>query len=532
MASRSESSRPFENGRLNKGAAAPVIRRLVVAEEDSKTRLMRRQVPAWLISGLIHVVLIAAFIIFDKMTHKDAAATPKREPPTSTVVDEKKEKEVDLTIPDLGLDAEVPAAVEVDRVAEVNVEGPVDKSEATGLPDHKMEFAAQTANLGQLTNNLADPGSANPAMDGIVGVGAMGSGGALAMPGLNGRSGATKELLLKSGGGNSETEAAVARALIWLAKQQNTSGGYWEYDGSHKSDRIAATGMAILPFLAAGETHMKGKKYQATVLKGLEYLKSQIQPSGQFRGAGMYSHAIAAVALCEAAGMTRDEKMKQAARMAVKFIVDAQGSDGSWGYSAKSEGDTSIVGWQLQALKSAKLADIAVPQQCLDKAIVFLDAVSGDSGATYGYRTKGASHTLSAVGLLCRQYISGWTNRNGILARGVEILWTKFPPRENDFEMYYYYYATQVVHFFEGQVWHRDWNPKMQSMLLGKQMTEKNGAKPADVGSWPRDNGSIGSACGKLGTTCLCCLTLEVYYRHLPLNKRDAGGLGALEQGN
>ena len=37
-------------------------------------------------------------------------------------------------------------------------------------------------------------------------------------------------------------------------------------------------------------------------------------------------------------------------------------------------------------------------------------------------------------------------------------------------------------------------------------------------------------SCGRLGTTCMTLLTLEVYYRHLPLYKRDTGGLKELER--
>jgi len=78
------------------------------------------------------------------------------------------------------------------------------------------------------------------------------------------------------------------------------------------------------------------------------------------------------------------------------------------------------------------------------------------------------------------------------------------------------------------------WNPVMRDMLVGMQVTEKSpNPKQADIGSWPKDNHFIGSECGKLGTTCLCVLTLEVYYRHLPLYKRDAGGgIVELERGN
>jgi hypothetical protein len=402
-------------------------------------------------------------------------------------------------------------------------------NENAGLPNHDKDFASQTANLGNLTNSVADPGSLNPATDaGVIGVGQMGSGGNLALPGLQGRSGATKEKLLRAGGGNDLTEAAVAKALAWLAKQQN-SAGYWEFDGGSKADRIAATGMCLLPFLAAGETHKTGKKYRTHVEKGLAYLRSQIKPDGHFGTAGMYSQAIATVAVCEAAGMTQDDTYKRVAKSAADFIVKAQAGNGSWGYSAGEAGDTSIVGWQIQALKSARLAGIAVPDKAFKQAESFLESVS-DSGATYGYRTKGSTHTLTAVGLLCRQYM-GWGPRVSQLARGIQWMWNGYKPVETDWNMYYYYYATQVFHFFGGPEWHKEWNPAMQKILLDKQITEKTPqAKAGDVGSWPKDNGFIGGSCGKLGTTALACLTLEVYYRHLPLYKRDSAGLQELDK--
>jgi len=521
---------PAENGKLGRGAPAPVIRKLVVASEDGKSRLLKRQVPAWVISGLIHVVLIASFIIFDRFFVKKDDELKAKQEPTSTKMDEKPEKDIDLTSPDLGLDSDLAAAVEVEKVADFNVEAPSVDSETSGLPNQEKDFASQTAVLGALTDSLATAGTVDPNANGSTIMGMGGAGGSMSMPGMLGRSGATKEKLLKSGGGNDETEAAVARALMWLAKQQNISGGYWEYDGSAKSDRVAATGMCLLPFLAAGETHKTGKRYKGNVLSGVNYLKGQMKQTGQFGNAGMYSQAIATIALCEAAGMTRDDSVKKVARQAVDYIIAAQAGDGSWGYSPGTAGDTSIVGWQIQALKSARLADIPVPQKAFDQAIIFLDSVSPDSGATYGYRSKGSSQTLTPVGLLCRQY-TGWSPRKAELARGIDFMWDKYPPKETNFDIYYYYYATQVFHFFDGPKWHSQWNPAMQKLLLTKQITEKSpGSKAGDIGSWPKDEHHIGNGCGKLGTTAMACLTLEVYYRHLPLYKRDNGGLAVIDK--
>jgi hypothetical protein len=193
------------------------------------------------------------------------------------------------------------------------------------------------------------------------------------------------------------------------------------------------------------------------------------------------------------------------------------------------------VGWQVQALKAAQLSkDLVVPDGAVNKAIGFLDKVSsGSRKAVYGYNTPaGAPGTaLTAVGLLCRYYVSKWGPGNAGLAEGVDGLMKKGPkaaPAKPD--MYFYYYATQVVHFNDGPEW-KDWNEGpmkdgkrqggMRDWLIGLQ-SKKEGTP--NSGSWDPDTGSIGGSCGRVGTTSLSLLTLEVYYRHLPLYKRDGGG--------
>ena len=84
-----------------------------------------------------------------------------------------------------------------------------------------------------------------------------------------------------------------------------------------------------------------------------------------------------------------------------------------------------------------------------------------------------------------------------------------------------------ICKFWKGPDWHKFWNPKMRDLLI--DMQDKSG-DDAKRGSWQKDMGHIGSQCGRLGTTCLALLTLEVYYRHLPLYKRDSGGLADLEK--
>lgn len=350
-----------------------------------------------------------------------------------------------------------------------------------------------------------------------------------------GRFGEAKAKLLKEGGGTAGSERAVALGLEWLAKQQKQDGG-WEFEPKFKENRAAATGMALLCFLGAGETHKTGDKYKDTVKKGLNYLMKACPPvddpnEGRI-SANMYEQAIATIALVEAYGMTRDKELKPYAQAAIDHIQRAQGANGSWGYAANTDGDTSIVGWQIQALQAAKLSkDIVVDDNVIKSAIKFLDAVAaGERKSMYGYGDSAGAQpgtSLTAIGLLCRYYIDGWRPTHPGMVDGVTGLLKNPPAGKGGVKnIYYHYYAAQLVRFYEQEEWN-SWNegPKaadgtrkggMRDWLVKAQVREKG----ANNGSWDPENGIIGSSCGRLGTTAMCVLTLEVYYRHLPLYKR------------
>jgi hypothetical protein len=530
----SETSKPVETVAPKPAAAAgaSVIKRVQVAEESSHDRFMKKHVPAWVVSGAIHVVILVTAIVIGRMGGREVKAS---EEIIQAVVDQQQpeEKKEDLTNPDEGIDSSIRAAVEVDRVEENNVKDVV-RDEPPGVQSATettpMDVLAQ-AGIGD-TADLGVTGT-----DGAFKMGDGGSNGFSMSPGFKGRSGATRDKLVREGGGNQGSELAVARGLVWLARQQRATGS-WVYDGTSSGCSASATGLALLPFLAAGNTHkeFKGNTYRAVVEKGVNHLISLQNPNGSFRSAApqyMYAHAICTVALCELYGMTGDKRILYPAKLATEFIIKNQGANGSWGYQPGGEGDTSIVGWQIQALKSAEMCkDIPVPKAVLEKARKFLDGVSDpkDSAkSTYGYREgPGAAGTaLTAVGLLCRYYMDGWGAAHPGMVAGVEGLIRRNPPTQNRFNMYYYYYATQVVHFHEGDAWHKEWNPKMRDMLVRMQV---NGKGPNVDGSWDKDSGMMGSHCGRLGTTCLSLLTLEVYYRHLPLYKRGNDKRADFEQ--
>lgn len=345
-----------------------------------------------------------------------------------------------------------------------------------------------------------------------------------------GRDPSVRSRLLEQGGGTNETEAAVARGLRWLSRYQNRDGSWslhafhrapgavGDEDGLGQESDVAGTALALLPFLGAGQTHRDGE-YKSLVLKGLNWLVGQQKKDGDLRGSGigdMYAHAQAAIVLCEAYAMTRDPQLREPAQKALDFIVRAQHPAGGWRYDPGQAGDTSVLGWQLMALRSGKMAYLRVPDRVFAGASRYLDSAQADRyGGRYSYLPGGgATPTMTAEALLCRQYL-GWPRDHQGLKSGAYYLLNEHRPGPQKLDtsmpwFYYIYYATQVMHHMGGDFW-RQWNDAMKKTLLTSQ--RKTGSV---AGSWdPLDQ--FGRQGGRIYTTALAICTLEVYYRHMPL---------------
>jgi hypothetical protein len=347
--------------------------------------------------------------------------------------------------------------------------------------------------------------------------------------GFGGRTGKEKARLLKEFGGSEASEEAVMLGLAWLTQKQNKDGS-WTFDGAMPNETSAATGLSLLAFLGAGQSHKAGR-YKQTVQAGLDWLVNNVDQNGRFMGATtMYGQGIATLALCEAYGLTQDRAILAKAQSAINFIQRNQGQNGSWGYQPGAIGDNSIVGWQIQALHAASLTqDIKVDKNVIKKAIAFLNfSGAGQYKSMYGYVDSNGAQpatNLTSIGLLMRYYINDWRADNRGFAEGVKGLMNRAPTPQAKpkFDMYFYYYATQVVRFYGKEQWEL-WNegPKgddgMPTGGLQKWLISLQDRTQTDRGSWPREIGFIGQDCGKLGTTALCLLTLEVYYRYTPEN--------------
>lgn len=336
-------------------------------------------------------------------------------------------------------------------------------------------------------------------------------------------------------GGTDESERAVELALKWLAAQQ-TKEGYWDADahgaGTVKEDEegvdrknagiradTGLTALTVLCFLGAGYTHEEGL-YSENIERALRWLIKQQDDKGFLGGdathyAKMYCHGMTTYALAEAYGLQNDPAMdiglRKTLTKAVAYIADQQNpKDGGWRYLKGQSSDMSMFGWQLMALKSAEIAGVPVPSPTKKLMVKFLkDRSKGKDNGLAAYRTEmDVSATMTAEALFCKQML-GINRNNPSSKEAVNYMMERMPNRK-EYNLYYWYYGTLAMYQYGGKPW-KKWNETLRTRLVKDQRT--SGKR---TGSWD-PVGVWGPYGGRLYSTALSTLCLEVYYRFLPL---------------
>ncbi len=465
----------------------------LVGDQELEDDKLIREMPSWLVSTVVHLVLLLILALFST----DVGGGVKNMILEFGYSEEKAQVE----LAEFSIDAPEDV-VEVDTLSDLETEEPT--PEIFDAPELTETIELTPLDLGS---------EASVAVE-------------IVKPMFNGRTGAMRKALLAIYGGTKETEDAVKLGLAWLKKNQKRNGS-WSMqgpydDGALTENPCAATSMALLAFLGDGNTHMSGE-YKDVVDKGIRYLVGLQDRSGLVAGKSrghekMYSQAQATIVLCELYGMTKDSWLRPRAQLALDFAMDAQSDEGGWRYQPKFDADTSVTGWFVMALKSGEAAGLEVHTPVWAGIDDFLTSVQSYEGAAYAYQPgRGPSPAMTAEGLLCRQYL-GWQRDEPALKRGAMALVDGSPFNMRDRDVYYWYYATQVLHHYGGSPW-RVWNDEMREQLPKAQV--KSGK---EAGSWAPQQDSWGRNSGRLYTTCLSLYCMEVYYRHMPLYKEGHAG--------
>ena len=344
--------------------------------------------------------------------------------------------------------------------------------------------------------------------------------------GFGSRDPEVRKLFLERNGGNDATERAVVAGLKWLSTVQDDDGSWNHQVGvmpkkvegkepqKPPDHSLGVTGLALLAFLGHGHTHLKGE-HKDIVKKAIDYVLSK-EKDGRFPGA-LYHQGICTMALAEAYGLTGETWLEPPTRRAVEFIVKAQNTSGGWNYSPGGDrGDTSVTGWQIMALKSARKAGIDFDKEVFKKGTAYIASVARPDGHIRydNQRAEEAPHpAMTAAGLNTLLFMGSEVDGKAVLS-AIDALMGKLPKKPSKTKqgtwrqaanIYLWYHGSLALSRIGGREWEA-WNARVRAFLLATQHKEK--------GYWHTCGDPWVSRGGRVYFTSLAILALEVYYRY------------------
>ncbi|MBN2492158.1 MAG: terpene cyclase/mutase family protein [Planctomycetes bacterium] len=475
-----------------------------------------KKTPWFMISLVIHLV---AFLVLGNLSFADITSQTQKK-----------------------VEAKLNQEQQEELIEEPEEEIEEEKPEEEPLEEPEIEEMAEveTTETEAEDDSTADQPYEGKQSNAAIGLGG-GAGGA-----FGGRRGGRGGLRRRYGGEG--TAQAVELGLEWLAKHQTPDEGYWDCDGFQEQCKgnicdgkgyplydPGITGLALLAFLGAGYTHQAGP-YKKTVSDAIKYLRRIQDPEGCFgiqTGHFMYSHATCALAMTEAYGMTNSPILRPAVEKGLAFIYKAQNPNPSgtgklaWRYTVQpGDNDTSVTGWVVMALKSAKAAGFEVAQDSFEGARVWVDQMTDPATGRCGYVQAGVSpvrapgreekwprsksEAITAVAMLTRVFLDEDPEKSKPVQQGAKLCLERLPnwnEGDGSVDQYYWYYGTLAMFQVGGAQWAK-WNKAMKAAIIDHQRKDN-----CEKGSWD-PIGPWGEDGGRVYATAILTMCLEVYYRY------------------
>ncbi len=280
--------------------------------------------------------------------------------------------------------------------------------------------------------------------------------------------------------------------------------------------RVSGTSLALLAFLGAGYSHLSKESFDGLcfgtcVKRALQWLLKQQDPDG-FIGTGT-EHALAALALSEAYGLTSSQILKEPAQRAVTALVTQQ-RDRGWSANGRGDPDTVSTTWAVMALKSAEISGLEFPRAAYEGALAWCDEVTGDDNRV-GLRKKGdfdgkSRDVATSCATLARIFITR-TKQDPRLVGGAEIIAKDFPT-EKDLDVVHLYFTSLALFQWDGPggaQW-KTWLEAQKTAGLPSQLA----AEGCDRGSWAPGSASMMPEWSRVHATALMTLSFEIYYAY------------------
>ncbi len=332
-----------------------------------------------------------------------------------------------------------------------------------------------------------------------------------------------------------QLDRAVERGLAWLIAHQEHCGG-WVADVGHKQEdsydvydtaqrqhddghaHVGVSALAGLALLADGKPVDDGP-YAATFDRLISYVIGSQDDFGYLCDGTtrMYSHSFALLFLSQLYGMTQrhHDAIERALTKAVAFTESAQNEHGAWRYQPFTlEADLSVTVCQVQSLRAARDAGIAVKKSVIDRVVDYvresrIDGGRYDGAFYYKIYGRGASSktsyainaaavtSLHSAGLYDAREYGGALD---YLAGSYDDI-----ARYYDDHFYFWYgnwYAAQAFFHEGGPRWRRYWQA-LSKQLLADQQSD---------GRWLNRTGP-----GDAFATAIACLLLRLPAQYLPI---------------
>lgn len=354
-------------------------------------------------------------------------------------------------------------------------------------------------------------------------------------------------------GGTPELGPAIAKGLQFLAQRQERDGSWVpshrarkiapakDESATHQWTRTGLTALSLLAFLGEGHMWTEQEMRQGhgrCVQSAVRFLvTNQDKVNGRFGppdGNFMYNHGLATLAIVEAAGMSGDPHLREAAQKGIDLIERTQSPVGGWKYKDEISGnpDTSVTSWQVQALITANEIGLKVNPQVLSRSLDFFKKVTEPNGTVRYDLQDRAAFSPSGVALMMRRWL-GETD-SGVLRvltrKTLEGMprsekswgrnWKEATKEIDDkrariFDPYAWYFGTYGAFFQGGEDWKLWHSGPSASASTGDV---KIGLLPALLdlqehdGAWyANDKWTV--KVGEVYSTALCILALQAYYR-------------------
>ncbi len=355
-----------------------------------------------------------------------------------------------------------------------------------------------------------------------------------------------------------KTESAIRAALDWLARHQDADGR-WDSDHWSRADYrvfcspkatyngnvwdrgdarydVGVTSLSVLAFLSANETHRTGS-HKMALDRAIRWLVAQQTENGGIgfsEGESIYNHAVATLALAEALLLTGDEELEKSAQKAVSLCLAAQNPGQGWKYGIRPDrNDTSVTGWMVLALTTAKAAKLEVPIESFHGARNWLDRATSTAGGA-GYQTPGGGSSyiptqkgkfdqvpaMTATAIVSRMALDSAEAKGSVVALGERAVMAERPSWSSPADtrkcnFYYWHHGSLAMGALGGHNGAR-WLAALRRALLPNQ--RRSGCAK---GSWD----PVGEWCiagGRVYATAINTLALAGHHRH-PLAEASRG---------